>query len=212
MNTKAKANGNGGNDPGGLVLGVAVPLLQCAICGASVGAGLLAVLWAAGELAQSWRGGLVLAVLVSAGLACWRFGRGLLCQTRLLAVLENATGTDINRDGVIGNRQPARPQVPGGNATIDRLARQMLLLACEGKPISRRALVPKMLTRDEHEIITKRLQARGVCTRNKTGALSLRYPDFATAWGVYCGNADNARSFAVTEDNAGRIAALVSTD
>jgi hypothetical protein len=177
---------------GAFVLAVAVPLTQCAIVGFAVGLAVLAVTAGAMRRWAWWPLALCAGVLAFTALAVWRFVWEI--RRPAVAALEELSGRDLDGDGFVGAR------VPLDNVRLDRLARHLLRLAADGKSISRRAVVPRMMTRGEWEVIMKRFVARGVIDRDRMGAAVLKCGTFEECWSRYVGEAQNARSFWVGED------------
>jgi hypothetical protein len=159
---------------------VLVPMAQAGLAGAGAGVAVLAVWVALVGNWHGWRLALFVGVLCGAGLLVWRF----VWEVRLpvLSWLESVTGEDLDGNGVVGD---ASGRVQFTEAGLDRRARQALRLASEGKSISRRALVPRMMPRGEWEAMGRRLVARGVCDKARDGSLLLRCGSFAEAWERY---------------------------
>ena len=159
---------------------VLVPLALSCLAGAGVSVVVLAGWFAVVGDLTAWRAALVCGVLAGGGLLVWR----CWWEVRLpvLRWLESLTGEDIDGDGAIG---APSSRVPFTEAALDRRARQVLRLAAEGRPITRSALVPKMLSRGEWEGLMSRLVARGICERGRDGSAVLKYKTFGEAWERY---------------------------
>jgi len=172
---------------------VVVPLAQCGLVGLMLALGSLAI---ARAVLGDWRGwpvALLIGVLGFVILGAWRFTWDI--RRPVLEWLENATGQDLDGNGAIG----ATGRVQFTEAQLDRRARQVLRLAADGKPISRRTLVPRMMSRGEWEGLMSRLVARGICDRARDGSAVLKFKTFAEAWERYTAPRESTQ-FWVDED------------
>ena len=158
---------------------VVVPLAQCGLVGLMLAVGAMAI---ARAILGDWRGwpvALLIGLLGFVGLGVWRFVWDV--RRPVLEWLESATGQDLDGNGEIGSAG----RVTITETQLDRRARQVLRMATEGKSISRRTLVPRMMSRGEWQALMTRLVARGICERARDGSAVLRVKTFAEAWERY---------------------------
>jgi hypothetical protein len=157
---------------------VGVPLVQSMLAGLALVVALGAVILAAMyvDVLGVW----TLLLLSGAGMFAYLCGWRMWMDIRAPYAQERATGEDTNRDGYIGD-----PRIRTDNARMDRLARQVIRLAHEGRSISRAALVPKLLTAGEWELLRKRLSGRGVVDLDRKGAMMMRHATYAESWARY---------------------------
>jgi hypothetical protein len=157
---------------------VGVPLAQSVLSGlAVVVAGVLII-----SLAM-WPDALgVWWLPITCGVAwfCYLLGWRTFRDLRSPYEVEHETGEDTNRDGYVGD-----PRIRTDNARMDRMARQVIRLAHSGQSISRAALVPKLLTAGEWDLLRRRLSGRGVVDLDRKGAMMMRAASYAESWARY---------------------------
>lgn len=171
---------------------VGVPFAQSVLSGVAVavaGALLIAFAMWPDALGVWW-----LPVFLGVAWWCYLLGWRTYRDLRAPYEVERATGEDTNRDGYVGD-----PRIRTTDGRMDRLARQVIRLAHSGQSISRAALVPKLLTAGEWELLRKRLVGRGVVDLDRKGAMTMRNQTYAESWARYTGG-PRSSSYLVNED------------